>query len=65
MSRALSLRIQLDDERRLVRELRQELQEVQASLNTYRIRLPAAEKELAEWKQRFDLLLARTPESLR
>ena len=65
MSRPVSIKTRLRYEHRLVCELRAELQEIQATLNTYRIRLPAAEKELAEWKQRFDLLLARTPESLR
>lgn len=52
-----------------VRSLRRELAEVKAlsaqrgiEANTFRSRATRAEQEVAEWKRRFDALLARTPE---
>lgn len=53
-----------------LRYVRKEAAELERQLNTlkieaafYKSRANQAETELAEWKKRFDLLLARTPES--
>lgn len=62
MGRQASDKTMLASERRLVRRLRTEMAEVQTALNTYRFRATKAEQELVEWKKRFDLLLARTPQ---
>lgn len=55
----------LASERRLVKRLREEMRQVQMSLTHYRGRATQAEQELAEWKQRFDKLLERTPLELK
>jgi hypothetical protein len=54
----------------LIANLRRELKQARTSLSNrtqdcdhYRRRAAQAEKELAEWKLRFDLLLARTPQA--
>ena len=53
----------------IIAELKRSLKERTATANDalgernhYRARATKAEQECAEWKRRFDLLLARTPE---
>lgn len=47
--------------RRELKEARKNLSERSLSCDQYRRRATQAETELAEWKRRFDQLLARTP----
>jgi hypothetical protein len=51
----------LTTERRINKRLMNEMHAVSRERDGYRIRATKAEQELAEWKKRFDLLLARTP----
>ena len=61
MSKQPSEKTQLASERRHNKRLLGEMHAVVRERDSYRIRATKAEQELAEWKKRFDLLLARTP----
>lgn len=49
--------------RRELKRARKDLSERSLACDQYRRRATQAEQELAEWKKRFDALLARTPTS--
>lgn len=61
MARLPSEKTQLANARRTIRELLQQRSDLELERNKYRIRATQAEQEAAEWKQRFDKLLERTP----
>lgn len=65
MGRMPSEKTLLATERRMTRDLRKELSTIVASHAFYRDRCTKLEQECADWKRRFDLLLARTPEQSR
>ena len=48
--------------RRDLKRTEEDLRAVKQAAEAYRSRATKAEQETAEWKRRFDLLLARTPE---
>lgn len=62
MGRPASDKTLLASERRTNRRLMKDMHSVVRERDSYRIRATKAEQELAEWKKRFDLLLARTPQ---
>ncbi len=64
MGRIASPETQLRQARSENKELRKSLTGSQAEAIRYRHRVTTLEQELAQWKERFDLLLKRTPESL-
>jgi len=49
--------------KREIRNLTLERNSIKVICENYRRRAMLAESDRAEWKQRFDLLLARTPET--
>lgn len=60
----------IKEQRRIIRNTREELAQArfasaehQRARDAFRARATQAEQECAEWKRRFDLLLARTPEA--
>lgn len=61
MSRSPSDKTLLASERRISKELREQLRQASIDVSIYRGRAQKAEQELAEWKARFDKLLERTP----
>lgn len=65
MGRIASPETQLRQARSILREVQAELSIVRSSRDEHRARATKAEQEVAEWRKRFDLLLARTPESLK
>jgi FtsZ-binding cell division protein ZapB len=62
MSRTPSDATLLRDAKRDLNETRAYLRDARRQCEAYRIRAMQAEQECAEWKERFDLLLERTPE---
>jgi FtsZ-binding cell division protein ZapB len=61
MSRAPSAETQLKNLRRLHNELQRELNTARIAADAYRARATKAEQEAADWRKRFDALLAREP----
>lgn len=62
MSKAPSEKTLLATARRQIKQLEYELTASRQDCSAYRLRATKAEQELSEWKKRFDLLLARTPQ---
>lgn len=61
MSRQPSAETQLRNLRAEMRDLSKQLAGTVKDREVYRIRATKAEQECAEWRRRFDLLLARVP----
>lgn len=61
MSRPISPATELRNLRRDMKILRNQLSDALQRCSEYRGRLTKAETETADWRRRFDLLLARTP----
>lgn len=61
MARPPSDKTALANMRRELKQVRKDLSSRSLECDRYRRRATQAEQELAEWKKRFDLLLARTP----
>lgn len=62
MSKAPSEATQIRTLKRQLLDTEKCLGAIRTEASNYRTRATKAEQELAEWKQRFDLLLSRTPE---
>lgn len=60
MSRAPSEATQLRNAKSALKETQTLLRQAEQQRDAYRARATKAEQELAEWKQRFDLLLQTT-----
>ncbi len=65
MSRLPSIETQLRTAKAELKEQRAALKTQAEAAAIWRGRATKAEQEVAEWKTRFDLLLKRTPESLK
>jgi hypothetical protein len=63
MARLPSEATQLRTAKREAKELRDELWQVKQERHRALVRLSKAEDELAEWKERFDILLRRDQEN--
>lgn len=61
MSRAPSDATMLRSARKEIRDLERQIAGTIKDREAYRVRATKAEQECAEWKRRFDLLLARVP----
>lgn len=61
MSRKPSAETEVKSLRRDTKRLKTEPASAWASVTEYRARATRAETEAADWRKRFDLLLARTP----
>lgn len=61
MARLPSAETQLRSARSDLRAANKRAHELQGLAESYRLRATKAEQEAAEWKKRFDALLARTP----
>jgi hypothetical protein len=59
MSRAPSLQTRFKTIRRMHTNLQKELNTARIAVEAYRARATKAEQEAAEWRKRFDLLLAK------
>lgn len=64
MARLPSTETQLRNAHRQLREARGQVATLERTAETYRQRATKAEQEVAEWKRRFNALLARTPKSV-
>ncbi len=65
MGRTASPETQLRSAKAEIKDLEAQLTVMRRSRDEYHSRTTKAEQECKEWKERFDLLLKRTPESLK